>query len=40
MSDKSALKTFVYFLKERVGFTFDKDNFDHRIKLQKICFPG
>jgi uncharacterized protein YwgA len=38
MSDKSALKTFVYFLKERVGFTFDKDNFDHRIKLQKYVF--
>jgi uncharacterized protein YwgA len=32
------LKAFVEFLKERFGFVFDVNRFDHRIRLQKYVF--
>jgi uncharacterized protein YwgA len=32
------LKAFVQFLKEKCGFTFDVNRFDHRIMLQKYVF--
>lgn len=38
VGDKAKLKAFIEFLKDRVGFTFELDNFDHRIKLQKYVF--
>jgi uncharacterized protein YwgA len=38
MEDKNKLKTFIKFLSNKVGFTFDIDNFDHRIKLQKYVY--
>lgn len=32
------LKAFISFLKERIGFDFDVENFNHRIALQKYVF--
>lgn len=38
MGDKNKLKNFIEFLSNKVGFTFDIDDFDHRIKLQKYVY--
>ena len=38
MTNKNELKNFIEFLSNKVGFTFNINNFDHRIKLQKYVF--
>jgi Uncharacterized conserved protein len=35
---RTELGAFIEFLKHRCGFTFNKDDFDHRIMLQKYVF--
>lgn len=38
MEGKERLRLFLKFLREKLGFEFDKDIFDDRLKLQKYIF--
>lgn len=38
MSDKEKLKSFISILRDKIGFSFDMDDFDDRLKLQKYVF--